>query len=772
MFDSARESLSSTDYVTVVRSVYDDSRTMLYGAMAAAAGAVVAGASARSPILFIFGIAFVVVGMARYLDMLAFQREEFGPDDASKARAWEVRAILGGGAIAALHGGWCFYSFVGVADSFAQLAATAISVGTLVGVAARNFGLKRLVTVQIILISGPLAAGPLFAGDLFHVALAVILVPFFASIYRIAGNVRRLLLSAMRGREEATRLAQELDSALSTMPHGLCMIDRSGRVLVINDQACRMLQVEEGTEIVGRPAADLIFVAMSRRIVTKSTAQLLVAELSATENTRLVIDLVDGRHCEVTSSSQNGHTVLMFEDISERVLAEARISAMARYDSLTQLPNRSFFTEQLKARLSEIAAWDLNTPVMIAVIDIDDFKHVNDTLGHPVGDRLISQVGDRLAGLFGDTALVSRFGGDEFIVFRTGDVTTELAEEDAAAVSAALRVPFNLDVDEWTVTASIGIVVADGASVDHDELLMRADLALHDAKAKGKACWSVFHDRMDVEYHQRQQLKLQFQSAIEKGQLFVTYQPIIDIRTRGLVGCEALVRWRHPELGIVSPTLFIPLAEETGAITALTRFVLATAARQCRTWPEHMSVSVNLSANDFRITSVEQMVAQALEAAGLSAERLIVEITETALIEEPEKVSRALSVLRGMGVGVALDDFGTGYSSLGYLTTMSFSKIKIDRAFTRDIATDERARKLLVSVARLSRDLDMTVTVEGVETDAQLDVIIANTNIEHAQGFLFGPPLVAKDIGELIEKMHPNTSPTPAMDLIAGGHPR
>ena len=764
MFDSSRQTLPDTDYVTVVRSVYADARTMLYGAMGAAIGAVGSGIRADSVALVAFGIAFVVVGLFRYLDMRAFEIQGLEPDDAALARKWEIRATIGGAMIAALHGGWCFFSYVGVDDTFAQLSSTTITVGTLVGVAARNFAIVRLVTLQGILISVPLALGLMLTGDLYHVFLALILIPFFLSIHRIAGNVRRLLLTALRGRMQATRLADELDSALSTMPHGLCMIDGSGRVLVINDQALKMLDIEDSTSVIGRPAADLVFIAMSKRIVSKATAQLLVAGLSDQDSAKLVIDLADGRHMEVTSSSQNGHTVLMFADITDRVLAEARINAMARYDNLTQLPNRTFFSEQVRARLGELAAWDVSTPVMIAMVDIDDFKHVNDTLGHPVGDRLIRQVADRLSGLFGDSALVSRFGGDEFVIFRTGDVTTALAEEDAAAISAALRVPFNLDIDEWTVTASIGLVVADGSSIDLGELLTRADLALHDAKAEGKARWSMFHDQMDIDYRQRQLLKSQFQHAIDQGQLFLTYQPIIDIRTRGIIGCEALVRWRHPELGIVSPALFIPLAEETGAITALSRFVLAEATRQCMTWPEHMSISVNLSANDFRVTSVEQMVAQSIETAGLPAERLIVEITETALIEEPDKVSQALSALRGMGVGVALDDFGTGYSSLGYLTTMSFSKLKIDRAFTRDIATDERARRLLISVARLSRDLDMTVTVEGVETEAQLEVIIENTSIEHAQGFLFGPPLAAKDIDELIEHMHPNAVGKPAAE--------
>ncbi len=755
MFEFPRHALPDTDYVTVVKSVYADARTMLYGSMGAAVGAGVAGIHANSPMLLVIGVAFVVVGFLRYLDMRAFSHEELAPGDAARARHWEIRAMIGGVLIATLHGGWCFYSYVGVHDAFAQLSSSAISIGVLVGVAARNFGITRLVAVQTALITGPLALGLIFTGDLDHFLLALILIPFFAGIYRISVKVRQLLLSAVRGRLEATRLASELDSALATMAHGLCMIDDDGRVVVINDQARQMLQIDQSEEVIGHPATDLVLYATSRRIITKATAQLLVAEFSDNENTKLVIELASGRHFEVTSSSRNGHTVLMFEDITERVLADARITAMARYDSLTRLPNRYFFSEQTKARLSEFAAWGQPAPVMLAMIDIDDFKHVNDTFGHLVGDRMLRQVADRLVGLFGENALVSRFGGDEYVVIRTGEVTEALAEEDAAAITAALRIPFNLGTNEFSVTVSIGIAVADGAKTELDEMLTRADLALYHSKARGKACWSLYHDQMDVDYRKRQQLKAQFRGAVENGQIFVVYQPIIDIRSRSLVGCEALVRWRHPEFGIISPALFIPLAEQTGAITELTRYVLATATKECLNWPAHMSVSVNLSANDFRIASIEQMISEILEATGLPANRLIIEITETALIEEPEKASRALTTLRAIGVDAALDDFGTGYSSLGYLTTMSFSRLKIDQSFTRDIADDARARRLLVSLARLSRDLDMIVTVEGVETESQLEVILNHTGIEYAQGFLFGPPLPAKDIGEFIARMSP-----------------
>lgn len=753
MFDSARKKLPDADYVSIVKSLYAERVVISVGAAVTAAAAASTFLHTNAAILGWVTGAFIVIGVVRHMLGVAFDRAMKQGLDADQASKWERRLTIATCLLALLYGMWSFISLVFVADPFAALASTMVSMAVLIGLTTRNFAADRIVTVSSLLVALPVGAGFLLKGEIYYAVIGVLLMPFLFSLRKLAADVRKIFLDAVHGRLEANRLASELDSALATMVHGLCMIDDDGHVLVINDQARQLLQIEADEDVVGRSVAELVQLAMMRRVVTKATAQMLIAEFSVNQNAKLVIELASGRHCEVTSSTRFNHTVLMFEDITERVLADAKITAMARYDSLTQLPNRYFFSEQTKARLSEFAAWGQPAPISLAMIDIDDFKHVNDTFGHPIGDLLIRLVADRLSGLFGDQALVSRFGGDEFVVFRSAGATHAMAEEDAAAITAALRVPFNLGANECTVTASIGITLADGGKTDLDDILTRADLALYHAKAHGKACWSVFHDQMDVDYRKRQQLKAQLHGAIEKNQLFVVYQPIIDIRTRLLVGCEALVRWRHPEFGIISPALFIPLAEQTGTITDLTRFVLATATRECLNWPDHMTVSVNLSANDFRSVSIERMVAETLETAGLPADRLVVEITETALIEEPEKASQVLAALRSIGVEAALDDFGTGYSSLGYLTTMSFSRLKIDQSFTRDIATGTRARKLIESLARLAHDLDMIVTIEGVETEEQLEVIINTTGIEYAQGFLFGPPLPAKDIAELIARL-------------------
>ena len=258
---------------------------------------------------------------------------------------------------------------------------------------------------------------------------------------------------------------------------------------------------------------------------------------------------------------------------------------------------------------------------------------------------------------------------------------------------------------------------------------------------------------MDTEYRYRQRLKAELKLCVAEGGLSLAYQPIIDVRTKRVVSCEALARWNHPELGLIPPSVFIPIAEETGLISAVTRWVLTSAAAECCTWPEDVSVSVNISARDFRDADVSEMVGSALQSSGLAPHRLEIEVTETALIEERQAATVILSQLAAQGIGIALDDFGTGYSSLSYLHSMPFSKLKIDRSFVMDISSNARSLKLLSNVVQLGHDINLTVTVEGVETEEQLALIQENTAVDQIQGYLFGVPLPAREVGELVSRM-------------------
>jgi len=474
----------------------------------------------------------------------------------------------------------------------------------------------------------------------------------------------------------------------------------------------------------------------------------------------MVLRLAGDHHLEVTVSSRQQRTVLLFEDITERVKAEERIKFMARYDALTGLPNRAYFAEQMQADLERRRRSATPGATMLMIIDVDDFKHVNDTMGHLVGDRVLVEISERLTRVLGPDTLVARLGGDEYIVYRGGCVTQDDTVAQPRAILDAFQRPFGVKGEVFAVNVSIGVVLSEDPGDLPDELMTRADLALYKAKANGKQQVQVFHDEMDTDYRYRQRLKTDLKQALAEGGLSLVYQPIVDLATRKVVSCEALARWHHPELGSIPPSLFVPIAEETGMVSEISRWVLASAAAECRNWPDDISVSVNISARDFRNADVAAMVAAALETSGLAPARLELEVTETALIEEREAATSILSRLARQGIGIALDDFGTGYSSLSYLHALPFTKLKIDRSFVMDITSNPRSLKLLSNVAQLGKDINLKVTAEGVETEEQLALISAHTRVDQIQGYLFGIPLPNRDVTELIARMA-NSAPLP-----------
>jgi diguanylate cyclase (GGDEF)-like protein len=484
----------------------------------------------------------------------------------------------------------------------------------------------------------------------------------------------------------------------------------------------------------------------------RSATRLLVTVQEQGEG-KVLLSLPDAEFSEITISSRQNRTVLLFEDITERVKAEERISFMAHYDALTGLPNRAHFTQQVEQSLKNRSRGKVRDTEMLMIIDIDDFKHVNDTMGHQIGDRLLIETAQRLRKALNSNAVIARLGGDEFVVYRSGISSDQEAMADAEAVLSAFKAPMNLLGHDVSPTVSIGLVAARNSDEQLDSLMTKADLALYKCKANGKAQSQIFHEEMDFAYRYRQRLKAELQACVAAGGLTLAYQPIIDLKSRRVVGCEALARWHHPELGTIPPSVFVPIAEEIGLISDITRFVLNAATIECRNWPSDVRVAVNVSARDFRAGDITVMIDDALANSGLAAHRLEVEVTETAVIEEREAATNILSMLAARGIGIALDDFGTGYSSLSYLQSLPLTKLKIDRSFVVDIVTNPRSMKLLCNVAQLGKDIDLTVTVEGVETEEQLALIAEKTKVDQIQGYLFGVPLSRRDVGELIARL-------------------
>jgi diguanylate cyclase (GGDEF)-like protein len=385
-------------------------------------------------------------------------------------------------------------------------------------------------------------------------------------------------------------------------------------------------------------------------------------------------------------------------------------------------------------------------PFAIHFIDLDEFKGVNDTLGHPCGDELLCQVADRLRGAVGGGDIVARFGGDEFVVLQYPLAHPKEAAALAERIVARLAEPFRISGNEVVIGASIGIALAPRDGSDADLLLKNADMALYRAKSDGRRAWRFFEHGMDVMAQARRNLQLDLRNALAAGQLKVHYQPLLNLRSKRITTCEALLRWPHPVRGMVSPAEFIPVAEDMGLIVEIGDFVLLEACLECAKWPGGVRVAVNLSAIQFRRSNVAEAIAKALSAARLPADRLEIEITESVFLNDTELTRHALDELQEMGVGISLDDFGTGYSSLSYLHSYPLNKVKIDRSFLQGVGTSHRPLNLLHGVARLSADLGMSVVVEGIETDEQLALVARETSVEEVQGFLIGAAMPGSDI--------------------------
>jgi diguanylate cyclase (GGDEF)-like protein/PAS domain S-box-containing protein len=421
-------------------------------------------------------------------------------------------------------------------------------------------------------------------------------------------------------------------------------------------------------------------------------------------------------------------------DVTERKAAEARIAHMAHHDALTDLPNRVLFRQRMADALAQRSR--SGNLIGTLCIDLDNFKLVNDTLGHPIGDGLLQDVAARIERVIRKRDTAARLGGDEFAV-----LVPEMKSPQELAVLAqrlidVISEPYVIEGHMVTVGSTIGIAVAPTDGADADHLLRNADLALYRAKAAGKSTFRFFEPEMDAQAQTRRQLEIDLRAAIAMEKLEVHYQPLVDLVTKDVVGFEALLRWPHPQRGYIPPAEFIPLAEETGLITPLGNFVLLRACADAMAWPEHIKLAVNLSPMQFRVGNVLRTVSDALTTTGLEPDRLDLEITESVLLDRTDHVIAELHALRALGVRISMDDFGTGYSSLSYLRAFPFDKIKIDRSFVRDLPSNRHTLAIVRAILGLASGLDMKVVAEGIETQADLACLAAE-GCKEGQGFLF-----------------------------------
>nr|WP_313013365.1 EAL domain-containing protein [Brucella intermedia] len=753
MWQSRKPEIPADVRLSFLRALYGNRTTLWFGLLAHVVACVVIYVKTDDWRYLMFAGVFAIVAVGRIFVMHKFDQARQQPLSHADLDRWETRYLIGASAVCLTLGMLCFFSSFVLRDSFAELASLTVLLASVVSIVGRNYASAKAVILMSACTLLPVLAGLILAGTPFHVIIGLLLIPYFLSNIQMANGLREFLFAAVMGKRRLSIVAGRFDAALNNMPQGLLMFDSQQRIAVINNKAKAMLQIAEHTKLHGRKLDVLLRYCAKKGLFPQTdlkSVHVRMQDLLIGKRARDIFQLSNQRYIEcIGNQTLNEGAVLMFEDVTQRVEAEARIQHMARYDGLTGLPNRNYFETMVRSLRPHQKK---GTQVALIVIDINHFKHVNDTLGHHTGDVLLRLFAERLNSLDPQRFVASRFGGDEFVVF----VFNLRGEADIAGVMdhimAVATGVYDLDGDQVQIDISAGVAIENVERSDVGSMHINADLALYEAKSTEEKSWSVFVDAMDTKYRGRQKLKADLRLAINHGEVKVVYQPIVSAQSLRVVACEALARWEHPELGFVPPAEFIPLAEEMGIITDITRFMLEQACADCLSWGDRIGVSVNLSAIDLKSNDIARDIANALQKSGLPAHRLEVEVTESAIISDRNKTSMVLQRLKNAGINIALDDFGTGYSSLSYLNTLPLTKVKVDRSFVRDITTDRRSLMLLRGVTQLSHELGLGVTVEGVETEEQLALIRVAAGADLVQGYLLGMPVPVEAISAMTAK--------------------
>jgi diguanylate cyclase (GGDEF)-like protein len=573
-----------------------------------------------------------------------------------------------------------------------------------------------------------------------------------------AEAAQAVVLSDLQLSQERERAGRELhsqsrrfDTALNNMLQGLLMFDHAGLLLVVNRRFCKLFDLPQGALTTGMPYRDVTERVVTAGCVTademREDRERRTTLIDRRGSSTAVWELVNGRAFTVTHQAMEEGWLTTFEEITERRQAEASAAHLARHDGLTNLPNRVLFREELEQAVVHARR---GQGLALLCLDLDQFKGVNDTLGHPTGDALLQAVAERLSGQTRGSDTVARLGGDEFAFVQTPIGKPTDATAFAERLIALFDAPFVVAGQQIAIGTSIGIAFAPQDGLDPDQLLKNADLALCRAKVDGRGVYRLFHAEMDAQMAARRRLELDLRQALKIGQLEVFYQPVVDLRANAVSGFEALLRWRHPEKGLVPPDQFIPLAEEIGLIVPIGEWVLREACAAAASWPGEMRVAVNLSPAQFKSGNLVTAVALALRDADLPPDRLELEITETVILHDTDATLATLHRFRALGVGIALDDFGTGYSSLSYLRRIPFDRIKIDQSFVRDVCSKRDCRAIVRAVTGLANELGMATTAEGVETREQLDAV-TQAGCTEVQGYLFSPAVSGRAVPDLLQ---------------------
>jgi diguanylate cyclase (GGDEF)-like protein len=537
---------------------------------------------------------------------------------------------------------------------------------------------------------------------------------------------RRLATSEATLIEKAVELKHAngtIDAALNNMSQGLVMFDSSSRLVVCNHRYFEMYGLSPEIVRPGCTLRELLNHRIAAGHFLADDPEQYLTEILAAVKQRITFSkltsLPDGRIISVVNHPvADGGWVATHEDVTDAKRSEERISYAAHHDLLTGLPNRKLFSEQLEQALKRARRGE---PLAVLYLDVDHLKRINDTLGHSIGDKLLKGVADRLRGCIRDVDVVARLSGDEFAIIQTSLDRPSDAADLAMRAREAIHEPFDLNNHHVTVDISIGISIAPNDATELNDLLKTADIALYEAKNSGRGTYRFYEPEMNARMQARDKLERDLQSALANGEFELFYQPVVSLEVNKIRSFEALLRWHHPTRGLVAPTEFIPIAEETGLIVPLGEWVLRQACAEAANWPHDIGIAVNISPIQLTNKNLANAVIGAIASAGIPADRLILEITESIFLQNTSANLATLKRLHELGVQFAMDDFGTGYSSLGYLMSFPFSKIKIDRSFITDLPTKKESRAIIRAIIDLARSLKIKVIAEGVETAQQLE---------------------------------------------------
>jgi diguanylate cyclase (GGDEF)-like protein len=560
-------------------------------------------------------------------------------------------------------------------------------------------------------------------------------------------------ITALKKQEEQLHETnRRLDAALENMSQGLCLYDKNARLQVVNRRFCEIFNIPAGSVYAGMSFESVLMLSvMAGNHAGQNVADLLAERqrfLSREKIETYYQQLSDGRViCVRHRPAADGGWLTTCEDVTEQHLAESKITFMARHDALTQLPNRVLLAERIEHAIAQVGR---GAGFSILCLDLDNFKQVNDTLGHPVGDELLCAVADRLGACVREVDTVARLGGDEFAIIQADTQRPEDAERLARRIVECIAEPYEFDGQRVVIGCSVGISLSPSDGTSGEKLLKNADVALYRAKSEGRGIWRFFETEMDESLQKRRALELDLREALNRKEFELFYQPLYDVDLDKICGFEALLRWRHPTHGLVSPEQFISVAEEIGIIIPLGEWVLQQACQEAALWPDDLKVAVNVSSVQFRSPRLLEAFSSALAKSKLSPGRLELEITESVLLTNNGETTETLHKLRALGLRIALDDFGTGYSSLSYLRSFPFDKLKIDQSFVRDLTDAEGSKVIVRAIVSLGKSLGMRTTAEGVQNIAQLNYVAAE-GCNEVQGYFFSKPIPASEIPSIIQ---------------------